>query len=46
MSGGGDGRAGLQMLAAAMDAFDRRELELCYRLTLMDDTIDRLNRGA
>ena len=39
------GGLALQMLAAAMDAFDRRDLELCYRLTCMDDTIDRLNRG-
>ena len=39
------GGLALQLLAAAMDAFERRDLELCYRLTSMDDTIDRLNRG-
>jgi len=39
------GEVALQMLAAVMDAFERRDLELCYRLTSMDDTIDRLNRG-
>jgi phosphate transport system protein len=39
------GEVALQMLAAAMDAFERRDLELCCRLTTMDDTIDRLNRG-
>ena len=39
------GGVALQMLAAAMDALERRDLELCYRLTCMDDTIDRLNRG-
>src|SRR5256885_14003840 len=39
------GGVALRMLAAAMDAFERRDLELCWRLTSMDDTIDRLNRG-
>ena len=39
------GGVALQILAAAMDAFARRDLELCCRLTSMDDTIDRLNRG-
>ena len=39
------GGLALQMLAAAMDAFARRDLELCRRLTTMDDAIDRLNRG-
>ncbi len=39
------GGLALQMLAAAMDAFDRRDLTLCRRLTTMDDPIDRLNRG-
>lgn len=39
------GGVALQMLAAAMDAFERRDLELCCRLPTMDDTIDRLNRG-
>src|SRR5205807_5290610 len=39
------GGVALQMLAAAMDAFERRDLDLCYRLTCLADTIDRLNRG-
>lgn len=39
------GSVALQMLAAAMDALARRDLELCRRLTVMDDRIDRLNRG-
>jgi phosphate transport system protein len=39
------GAGALRLLAAAMDAFERRDLELCCRLTSMDDTIDRLNRG-
>jgi phosphate transport system protein len=39
------GGVALRILAAAMDAFARRDLELCWRLTSMDDTIDRLNRG-
>ena len=39
------GGVALQMLAAAMDAFERRDLELCCRLTTMDDTIDRLQPG-
>lgn len=39
------GGVALQMLAAAMDAFERRDLQLCYRLACMDDTVDRLNRG-
>jgi len=39
------GSLALQMLAAAMDALARRDLELCHRLTAMDDKIDRLNRG-
>jgi len=39
------GGLALQLLAAAMDAFARRDLELCRKLTTMDDAIDRLNRG-
>jgi phosphate transport system protein len=35
----------LQMLAASMDAFRRRDLDLCFRLPSMDDAVDRLNRG-
>lgn len=34
-----------QMVNAAMDAFARRDLDLCRRLPEMDDPIDRLNRG-
>lgn len=39
------GGVALRMQAAAMDAFIRRDLDLCHRLTVMDDAIDRLNRG-
>jgi phosphate transport system protein len=39
------GGLALRLLAAAMDAFARRDLELSRRLTEMDDAIDRLNRG-
>lgn len=39
------GTLSLELLAAAMDAFARRDLALCRRLTAMDDSIDRLNRG-
>ena len=39
------GGLALRLLAAAMDAFARRDLELCRKLTAMDDAIDRLNRG-
>lgn len=39
------GGVALRMQAAAMDAFLRRDLALCHRLTVMDDAIDRLNRG-
>lgn len=39
------GSIAVQMVNAAMDAFARRDLELCRRLPEMDDPIDRLNRG-
>ncbi|MGH2811678.1 MAG: phosphate signaling complex protein PhoU [Actinomycetota bacterium] len=39
------GAVALKMLAAALDAFARRDVELCQRLPTMDDPIDRLNRG-
>ncbi|GAC1478264.1 MAG: phosphate signaling complex protein PhoU [Pseudarthrobacter sp.] len=39
------GNLALRMQAAAMDAFARRDLELCRRLCVMDEAIDRLNRG-
>ena len=40
------GNLALQMQAAAMDALARRDLELCRRLTVMDERIDRLHRGT
>lgn len=39
------GSIALTMLSAAMDAFARRDVELCKSLPKMDDPIDRLNRG-
>jgi phosphate transport system protein len=36
----------VQMLRTAMDAFARRDLELCARLPKMDDPVDRLNRAS
>jgi phosphate transport system protein len=33
------------MLHTAIDAFSRRDLELCLRLPVMDDPVDELNRG-
>jgi phosphate transport system protein len=39
------GGIALRMVAAAMDAFARRDLELCRELPAMDDPLDRLNRG-
>jgi phosphate transport system protein len=33
------------MIRAAMEAFQRRDLELCLRLPEMDDPVDRLNLG-
>jgi phosphate transport system protein len=33
------------MLRTAIEAFARRDLELCMRLPQMDDPVDRLNRG-
>lgn len=39
------GSLALGMQAAAMDAFSRRDLALCRRLCVMDEAIDRLNRG-
>ncbi|HEU5001402.1 MAG TPA: PhoU domain-containing protein [Actinomycetota bacterium] len=35
----------LKMLAAARDAFARRDVRLCRHLTVMDASIDHLNRG-
>lgn len=39
------GDIALKMLAAALDAFSRRDLQLCLKLPEMDDPIDNLNRG-
>lgn len=39
------GDVALRMLAAALDAFSRRDLQLCLKLPEMDDPIDSLNRG-
>lgn len=40
------GRLAVEIQAAAMDALAHRDLDLCHRLTVMDETIDRLNRGV
>jgi len=34
----------VQMLRTAMDAFAKRDVELCAKLPAMDDPVDRLNR--
>jgi phosphate transport system protein len=34
-----------RMVRTAMEAFERRDLELCLKLPEMDDPVDRLNRG-
>lgn len=39
------GGIALKMVGASMDAFSRRDLDLCRQLPLMDDPLDRLNRG-
>ncbi|MHB8510593.1 MAG: phosphate signaling complex protein PhoU [Actinomycetota bacterium] len=39
------GGIALRMVAAALDAFQRRDLDLCLELPRMDDPLDRLNRG-
>lgn len=39
------GSIAFKMVNAAMDAFARRDVELCRQLPAMDDPIDRLNRG-
>lgn len=39
------GDIALKMLGAALDAFSRRDLQLCLKLPEMDDPIDALNRG-
>jgi len=35
----------VDMVRVAMDALRRRDLELCLRLPMMDDPVDRLNRN-
>jgi phosphate transport system protein len=35
----------VQMVRTSLEAFRRRELDLCLRLTAMDDPVDRLNRN-
>ena len=39
------GGIALRMVGAAMDAFGRRDIDLCRKLPEMDDPLDRLNRG-
>ena len=39
------GTIALKMLAATMDAFARRDIDLARKLPEMDEPIDRLNRG-
>ena len=39
------GAIDLKLIAAAMQALADRDLQLCEKLTIMDDPIDRLNRG-
>src|SRR4029078_6675341 len=34
-----------RMVRTAMEAFERRDLELCLKLPEMDDPVDLLNRG-
>ena len=36
----------VQMLRTAMEAFAKRDLELCLKLPEMDDPVDRLNRAT
>jgi phosphate transport system protein len=39
------GHLAQQIVRTAMEAFARRDLELCLKLPKMDDPLDRLNRG-
>lgn len=39
------GTVALEMVRASMDAFARRDVELCRSLPEMDEPVDRLNRG-
>ncbi len=36
----------VDMVRTAMDAFARRDLQLCLKLPTMDDPVDRLNRAT
>jgi phosphate transport system protein len=36
----------VSMLRTAMEAFAKRDLELCQRVPIMDDPVDRLNRAT
>jgi phosphate transport system protein len=36
----------VEMVRTAMDAFARRDLDLCLKLPIMDDPVDRLNRAT
>jgi phosphate transport system protein len=36
----------VEMVRTALDAFARRDLELCLQLPIMDDPVDRLNRAT
>jgi phosphate transport system protein len=36
----------VMMVRTAMEAFARRDLDLCLKLPTMDDPVDRLNRGT
>ena len=40
------GEVVVRMLRTAMEAFERRNLELCLTLPAMDDPVDRLNRST
>jgi phosphate transport system protein len=39
------GSIALKMVGAALDAYRRRDVDLCRQLPTMDDPLDRLNRG-
>jgi phosphate transport system protein len=36
----------VSMLRTAMEAFAKRDLELCQKVPIMDDPVDRLNRAT
>lgn len=39
------GSVAVRMVNVAMDAFTRRDVQLCHQLPAMDEPLDRLNRG-